>query len=406
MISISELTKLEPIAPETICRCVIIHSGELTPSPQWQADNGASNDDGDDDGDDDDDERHDKIQTLPSRHFVQQSYAILDRAGCSRELLHLDLLSQRYHTLPRRYVQHSYERRDRLGCSRQIFRLPADLESIHEPRLVDFPLLMAGDCDRMHGFQVPCFYFERARRRFHGAVSADYRSVTLVLPPKSLHLVLNDCELMEATGYDRKLPPRQVRCVSCTQALSLETQIKAMRKRKHKHPYCTYVRKWLPRLERGMASELADFRCSACVLWAAIMRGVQIRQLQLAEISTELAWTTVKNNFRVALNLSFESGELMMAYSESVKTRDKSHVALSDKKSHLLGRGAQRAHDRAHHGHKALGRAPEGERVGRGFRRAGRKHRGRVCPAGRPAPVQRRHCPVGGGRRGVLERRR
>jgi len=138
---------------------------------------------------------------------------------------------------------------------------------------------------------------------------------------------------MEATGYDRKLPPRQVRCVSCTQALSLETQIKAMRKRKHKHPYCTYVRKWLPRLERGMASELADFRCSACVLWAAIMRGVQIRQLQLAEISTELAWTTVKNNFRVALNLSFESGELMMAYSESVKTRDKSHVALSDKKN-------------------------------------------------------------------------
>ena len=154
-----------------------------------------------------------------------------------------------------------------------------------------------------------------------------------MLPPKSLHLVLNDCELMEATGYDRKLPPRQVRCVSCTQALSLETQIKAMRKRKHKHPYCTYVRKWLPRLERGMASELADFRCSACVLWAAIMRGVQIRQLQLAEISTELAWTTVKNNFRVALNLSFESGELMMAYSESVKTRDKSHVALSDKKN-------------------------------------------------------------------------
>ena len=161
-----------------------------------------------------------------------------------------------------------YQDLDSKQLPRELARLRVLGEKVHS--VADLPAVLANQCPEQQGFA----------------------SAPPVPPP---------CKYAS--------PCNVLRCTSCQSETPLELVTDMLR---HRPRTCKYARRWLAEFGSSSPNHLTEYRCTNCILDAAMAAGRLKRQGQLCSKSTELAWTQIKCGLRLPLACTFESGKLLL----------------------------------------------------------------------------------------------
>ena len=197
---------------------------------------------------------HHSLPTHVLRGGGQRPDALFQRDGEGRQV-----------SIPQLALVHQlYKDLDAQQLPRELARLRVLGEKVQS--LADLPAVLANECPEQHGFA-------------------------------------------SAPAGPLPLTSDGVRCTSCQKETPLEMVTDMLR---HRPRNCKYAKKWLTELCSSSPPNLTQYRCTNCILDAAMAAGRLKRQGQLCSKSTELAWTQLKCGLRLPLACTFESGKLLV----------------------------------------------------------------------------------------------